>query len=59
MKIGSGYKVHLAEGELPMGRLVVHVSKHSVAVIDGVLHDTHDPTRGESRCVYGYWQLQQ
>jgi hypothetical protein len=59
MKIGSGCKVHLAEGELPMGRLVVHVSKHSVAVIDGVLHDTHDPTRGESRCVYGYWQLQQ
>lgn len=57
MKIGAGCKVHLAADELPMGRLVVQVSKHSVAVIDGVLHDTHDPTRGGSRCVYGYWTL--
>jgi hypothetical protein len=24
-------------------------------VIDGVLHDTHDCTRGGTRCVYGYW----
>jgi hypothetical protein len=56
MKIGSGCKAHLAGGELPMGRLIVSVSKH-YAVIDGVLHDTYDPSRGESRCVYGYWKL--
>lgn len=56
MTIGSGCKVHLRDGELPMGRLVVNVSRHSVAVIDGVIHDTHDCSRGGTRCVYGYWQ---
>lgn len=45
MHIGSGCKVHLTDGELPMGRLVVNVSKHTTAVIDGVIHDTHDPQR--------------
>jgi len=53
MKIGSGCKVHLADGELPMGRLVVSVSKHYTAVIDGVIHDTHDPQR-ESSAFYRY-----
>jgi len=43
MAIGSRCKVHLADGELPPGRLVVSVSKHYAAVIDGVIHDTHDP----------------
>jgi hypothetical protein len=57
MTIGSGCKVHLADGELPKGRLVVNVSRHSVAVIDGVIHDTHDPGRGGDRCVHGYRRL--
>jgi len=56
MFIGSGCKVHLREDELPSGRLVVNVSKHITTVIDGVIHDTHDPQRGGRRCVYGYWQ---
>jgi hypothetical protein len=55
MTIGSGCKVHLRADELPPGRLVVRVSKHLVTVIDGVLHDTHDCSRGGTRCVYGYW----
>ena len=55
MQIGSGCKVHLRDGELPMGRLIVSVSKHMVAVIDGVIQDTHDPSRRGKRCVYGYW----
>ena len=59
MTVGSGCKVHLRDGELPDGRLVASVSKHYVAVIDGVVHDTHDPTRNETRCVYGYWTLAQ
>jgi hypothetical protein len=46
MRIGSGCKVHLLASELPPGRLVVQVSKHLTAVIDGVIHDTHDPQRG-------------
>jgi hypothetical protein len=56
MQIGSGCQVHLRADELPVGRLVVSVSKHSVAVIDGVVHDTHDPSRDGTRCVYGYFQ---
>jgi len=55
MSIGSGCKVHLAEGELPMGRLVVAVSRHYTAVIDGVVWDTSNPCRGGMRCVYGYY----
>lgn len=55
MTIGSGCKVHLRPGELPAGRLVVALSKHSAAVIDGVLHDTYDCSRDGSRCVYGYY----
>lgn len=70
MQIGSGCTVHLAPGELPPGRLIVSVSRHYVAVIDGAIHDTHDPRRfafdgltdeekdagvGANRCVYGYW----
>lgn len=56
MGIGTGCKVHLRDGELPMGRLVVNLSRHSAAVIDGVLHDNHDCSRDGTRCVYGYWR---
>jgi hypothetical protein len=58
MKIGQGCTVHLRAGELPDGRLIVRVSRHICAVIDGVIHDTHDPSRDGTRCVYGYWQRQ-
>jgi hypothetical protein len=44
MRIGSGCKVHLVADELPPGRLVVAVSKHYTAVIDGEIRDTHDPS---------------
>jgi len=56
MAIGTGCKVHLRENELPGGKIIVSVSKHLVAVIDGVIHDTHNPDRGGQRCVYGYWR---
>jgi hypothetical protein len=55
MKVGQGCKVHLREDELPKGRLIVNVSRHDVAVIDGVIHDTTDCSRDETRCVYGYY----
>jgi hypothetical protein len=58
MTIGSGCRVHLDANELPSGRLVVSVSRHYVAMIDGVIHDTHDPSRDNTRCVYGYWKLE-
>lgn len=50
MQIGSGCKAHLCAEELPKGRLVVNVSKHSTAMIDGVIHDTYDPRR-DMHCV--------
>jgi hypothetical protein len=56
MHIGSGCKVHLKAGELPEGRLITRVSKHLCAVVDGVINDTHNPSRNETRCVYGYFQ---
>ena len=55
MLIGSGCKVHLNADELPMGRLVVAVSKHYTAVIGGVIHDTFDPSeRGTTVYSAGY-----
>jgi hypothetical protein len=53
MQIGSGCTVHLREDELPDGRIIARLSKHVCAVIDGVIHDTHDPSRDGTRCVYG------
>lgn len=50
MQIGSGCKVHLCAEELPAGRLVVAVSKHYTAMIDGVIHDTYDPRR-DTHCI--------
>jgi hypothetical protein len=60
MHIGSGCTAHLRDGEswVPQGRVIVKVSKHYTALIDGVIHDTHDPSRGGTRCVYGYWTPQ-
>lgn len=55
MKIGQGCKVHLRASELPSGRLIASVTKHLCAVIDGVIHDTHDPSRDGKRCVYGVY----
>lgn len=55
MTFGSGCKVHLTRDELPGGRLIVRVSRHVAAVVNGVLLDTHDCSRGGTRCVYGYY----
>ena len=57
MSIGSGCRVHLRADEPPPGRLIVKISRHYTAVIDGVIPDTHDASRGGTRCVYGYWRL--
>jgi hypothetical protein len=56
MRIGSGCTIHLRPDELPDGRLIVRTSKHITAVIDGVIHDMHDPSRDGTRCVYGYYR---
>ena len=59
MGIGTGCTVHLRADELPPGRLVVAVSRHYTAVIDGVIHDTHNPSeRGTTIYPPGYPQDQ-
>jgi len=55
MQIGSGCKVHLRKDELPNAHIICRVSGHMVAMINGVIHDIGDPTRGGTRCVYGYY----
>jgi hypothetical protein len=55
MRVGQGCKVHLRADELPPGRLIVKLSRHLVAVIDGAVHDTYRDDRDGTRCVYGYW----
>lgn len=45
MGIGTGCTVHLHGEELPAGRLVVKLSKHYTAVIDGVINDIYNPQR--------------
>lgn len=59
MDIGSGCKVHLRHQELPSGKIIVSLSRHCAAVIDGVIHDTYDCSRDGTRCVYGYWKLKE
>lgn len=56
MKIGQGCKVHMRKEELPAGRIIVRLSKHLAAVVDGITQDTHDPSRDGTRCVYGYYK---
>jgi len=57
MGIGSGCQVHLKADELPKGIIICKVSRHYVAVIDGVINDTYDCSRNGTRCVYGYWKF--
>jgi hypothetical protein len=49
-------RIRLRADELPRGRLIVHVHQHLVAVIDGVIHDTHDSGGAGRRPVVGYWR---
>jgi len=57
MGIGTGCRVHLRADQLPRGRLVLYLSKHWTAVIDGVIHDLENPDRYGTRCVYGIWKF--
>jgi len=46
---------YLRADMLPLGRLVVLVNRHAVAVIDGVIHDTADSGGAGKIRVEGYW----
>ena len=57
MSFGSGCTTHLKEDELPSGTIICQVTGHLTCVIDGVINDTFNPSRGGTRCVYGYWYI--
>jgi hypothetical protein len=51
----DGKPLRLQPRLLPKGRLIVQVSHHLVAVIDGVLHDTYFSAARGRRPVQGYF----
>jgi len=56
MTIGSGVRMHVSWAELPDEPIMIlRLSKHLCAVINGVVRDTLDPSREGMRAVYGYW----
>lgn len=68
MSKGTGVTMHLTEEEIPMGNLIVDISKHLTCVKDKVIYDTYncstkmyyDRFAGEyrvnnNRAVYNYW----
>ena len=60
MGIGTGCRVHVRADELPpKGRLVLTLSNHVCAYVDGVLRDTYEDSRDGTRCVYGYYRLRE
>src|SRR5262245_53539736 len=59
MFVGKGTSVHVRADELPAGRLILRCSKHLTTMIDGIIHDTYDPSRDGTRAVYGYWTAPQ
>ncbi len=58
MFVGQGCTHHVNADELPSGRLVLRLSRHLSAFIDGVVNDTYDCSRDGTRCVYGYYILE-
>ena len=57
MTIGGGCHYHLRDDDLPSGTIICQVTKHVTTVIDGVINDTFNPSRDGTRCVYGYWYI--
>jgi hypothetical protein len=55
---GATTPVRLRGEELPMGRLIVALATHVCAVIDGVIYDTYDCSRGGRSRVHGFWSFE-
>ena len=69
MEFQKGISIHLTTEEIPMGNLIVSISKHLTNVKDKVIYDTYDCSskmyfdnfEGEwkvnnNRAVYGIWR---
>jgi len=59
MKIGTGCVANIDDfflsTYLAKGSYILSLSKHYAAVVDGIVQDTYDPSRGGTRCIYGYF----
>lgn len=53
-----GRGVLMQASHMPAGRVIVALSKHLTTVVDGVLHDTHDCSKGGAAIVHGHWLKQ-
>jgi len=53
--IGQRERLKLNDSFPKSGTFICQVSKHLTVVKDGVIHDTHDCSRGGNRMVYGYF----
>lgn len=49
-------KTYMKAESLPGGTIIVALKGHLVAVVDGVVHDAFDPSRGGAEVVLGYYQ---
>lgn len=45
------------DAQLPNGRIILNVYRHSVAMIDGRMQDTHNPSPAGKMRVKGYWMV--
>ena len=51
-----GFRWHAGDGDTSAGRFVVSIPCHAFAIIDGVVHDTHEVgLRRQYYGVVGYW----
>jgi hypothetical protein len=59
MGIGTGCTTHFSYfgpgTYFGTGTYILALSKHYTVIKDGVIHDTHDPSRNNTRCIYGFW----
>lgn len=54
-RYGKHTNMHLNATELPSGRIIASIKNHVTAVIDGVIHDSWDPSKEGEEPVLGYW----
>ncbi len=59
---GKACKLYLDDTDIPMGRLIITLSRYWMAVDNGIIFDAWDPHNFSSRWpkprVYGWWKLE-
>lgn len=48
--------VMINDPDLPMGRIILHVHRHFIAMIDHVVYDSFDSTKSGMEGIYGYFK---